>query len=81
MRKKQPREFWKLFKGKRQTETGQDAPNSNFDRYFRSLSRRKPLLRVPTLTISYIILIILTEMKLSFAKSMNQLHARRHRDV
>lgn len=38
MRKKQPREFWKLFKGKRQTETGQDVPINDFYRYFRSLS-------------------------------------------
>ena len=38
--KKQPREFWKLFKGtrKRQTETGQDVPINDFYRYFCSLS-------------------------------------------
>ena len=45
---------------------------------------RKLLLKVPKLTISDLILIILTEMKVPFAKSMNQLHAkkyRRHRDV
>lgn len=38
MRKKQPREFWRLLKNKSYTKTGQDISLGDFCRYFPSLA-------------------------------------------
>ena len=39
-KKKQPREFWKLFKSKTKTNAGQDIPITDFHEYFRTLSNQ-----------------------------------------
>ena len=39
-KKKQPREFWKLFKSKTKTNEGQDIPITDFHEYFRTLSNQ-----------------------------------------
>ena len=38
MRKQQPREFWRLFKNKSNTETGHEISLDDFCHYFRSLA-------------------------------------------
>ena len=42
MRKKQPREFWKMFKYKKQTPTESEISIEEFYQYFKSLSNQDP---------------------------------------
>lgn len=42
MRKKQPREFWKMYKHKKQTPTESEISTENFYQYFKSLSNQDP---------------------------------------
>ena len=42
MRKKQPREFWKMFKHKKQTPTESEISTEKFCQYFKSLSNQDP---------------------------------------